>query len=107
MTSSNIPAGEDKDGTTEPARRGAIYHIYGKFVTEEEWMQFHQNITDQWRNEEKNEEKNEGTNEEEKTEEGMSNRHESDEEEAMGENYHHDNHSLSEGMVATLQFPIQ
>ena len=37
----------------------------------------------------------------------MSNRHDSDEEEAMGENYHHDNHSLSEGTMATLQFPIQ
>ena len=46
-------------------------------------------------------------NEEEKTEEEMSNRHESDEEEAMGENYHHENHSLPEGTVATLQFPIQ
>ena len=37
----------------------------------------------------------------------MSNRHESDEEEAMGENYHHENHSLPEGTVATLQFLIQ
>ena len=37
----------------------------------------------------------------------MSNRHEFDEEEAMGENYHHDNHSLPEGTMATLQFPIQ
>ena len=46
-------------------------------------------------------------NEEEKTEEGMSKRHESDEEEVMGENYHHENHSLPEGMVATLQFLIQ
>ena len=112
--SSNIPAGEDKVGTIEPVGRSPIYHIYGKVVTEEEWTQFHQNITDQWRNEEKNEEKNKekneeknvGMNEEEKTEEEMSNRHESDEEEAMGENYHHDNHSLPEGMVATLQFPI-
>ena len=45
--------------------------------------------------------------EEKKTEEEMSNRHDSDEEEAMGENYHHDNHSLPEGTTATLQFPIQ
>ena len=37
----------------------------------------------------------------------MSNRHESDEEEAMGENHHHEYHSLPEGMVATLQFLIQ
>ena len=114
-TSSNIPAEEDKAGTTGPVGRGPIYHIYGKVVTEEEWTQFHQNITDQWRNEERNEEKNEeknkenntGTNEEEKIEEEMSNRHESDEEEAMGENYHHENHSLPEGTVATLQILIQ
>ena len=114
-TSSNIPSEEGKDGTTGPAGRGLIYHIYGKVVTKEEWTQFHQNITDQWRNEENNEEKNEeknkerdeGTNEEEKTEEGMSNKHESDKEEAMGENYHHENHSLPEGTVATLQFLIQ
>ena len=50
---------------------------------------------------------NEERNEEEKTKEGMSNRHESDEEEAMVENHHHENHSLPEGIVATLQFPIQ
>ena len=37
----------------------------------------------------------------------MSNRHESEEEEAMGENHHHEGNSLPEGMVATLQFPIQ
>ena len=37
----------------------------------------------------------------------MSNIHESDEEEAMGENHHLEDHSLPEGMVATLQFPIQ
>ena len=37
----------------------------------------------------------------------MSNRHEFDEEEAMGENHHHEDHSLPEGMVATLQFPMQ
>ena len=37
----------------------------------------------------------------------MSNRHEFDEEEGMGENHHHEDHSLPEGTVATLQFPIQ
>ena len=37
----------------------------------------------------------------------MSNRHGADEEEVMGENYHHENRSLPEGTVATLQFPIQ
>ena len=37
----------------------------------------------------------------------MSNRHKSDEEEALGENHHHENHSLPEGTVDTLQFPIQ
>ena len=37
----------------------------------------------------------------------MSNRHESNEEEAMGENHHHEDHSLPKGTVATLQFPIQ
>ena len=37
----------------------------------------------------------------------MSNIHKSDEEEAMGENHHHEDHSLPEGTVATLQFPIQ
>ena len=37
----------------------------------------------------------------------MSNRHGANEEEVMGENYHHENRSLPEGMVATLQFPIQ
>ena len=46
-------------------------------------------------------------NEEDKTEEEMSNRHESNEEDAMGEKYHHENHSLPEGTVATLQFLIQ
>ena len=96
VTSSNIPAEEEKAGTTGLAGRGPIYHIYGKVVTKEEWAQFHQNITDQWRNEEKNEEKNVGTNEEDKTEEEMTNRHKSDEEEEMGENYHHENHSLPE-----------
>ena len=50
-TSSNIPAEEDKYGTTGPTGRGPIYHIYGKVATEEEWMQFHQKITDQWKNE--------------------------------------------------------
>ena len=54
-----------------------------------------------------NKEKNAGTNEEEKIEEEMSNRHESNKEEAMGEKYHHEYHSLPEGTVATLQFPIQ
>ena len=66
-TSSNIPAEEDTAVTTGPAGRGLVYHIYGKVVMEEEWTQFHQEITDQWRNKEKNEEKNAGTNEEEKT----------------------------------------
>ena len=37
----------------------------------------------------------------------MSNRHKSEEEEAMGENHHHEGNSLPKGMVATLQFPIQ
>ena len=37
----------------------------------------------------------------------MSNRHKSEEEEAMGENHHHEGNSLPEGMVATLQFRIQ
>ena len=37
----------------------------------------------------------------------MSNRHESDEEEAMGEHHHREDHSLPEGTVATLQFLIQ
>ena len=37
----------------------------------------------------------------------MSNKHVSKEEEAMGENHHHEGNSLPEGMVATLQFPIQ
>ena len=37
----------------------------------------------------------------------MSNRHESEEEEEMGENHHHEGNSLPEGTVATLQFPIQ
>ena len=37
----------------------------------------------------------------------MSNKHESEEEEAIGENHHHEGNSLPEGTVATLQFPIQ
>ena len=37
----------------------------------------------------------------------MSNRHESNEEVVMGENYHHENHPFPEGTMATLQFPIQ
>ena len=37
----------------------------------------------------------------------MSNRHESDEEDGMGEDHHHEDHSLPKGTVATLQFPIQ
>ena len=37
VTSSNIPAGEEKASTTGPAGRGTIYHIYGKVVTKEEW----------------------------------------------------------------------
>ena len=37
----------------------------------------------------------------------MSNKHNSEEEEAMGENHHHEGNSLPEGMVATLQFLIQ
>ena len=36
-----------------------------------------------------------------------SNKHESEEEEAMGETHHHEGDSLPEGMVATLWFPIQ
>ena len=55
-TSSNIPAGEDKSSTTRPAGRSMIYQIYGEVVTEEEWTQFHQNFTDQWKSKEKNEE---------------------------------------------------
>ena len=98
-TPSNTLAEEDKVSTAGSVDRGSIYHINGKVVTEEEWTQFHKKFVDQWKDEEKNEE--------EKTEEGMSNRHESDEEEAMGENHHHEGHSLPEGMVATLQFPIQ
>ena len=47
VTSSNIPTGEDKAGTTGPAGRRLIYHIYGKVVTKEEWTQFHQKIVDQ------------------------------------------------------------
>ena len=57
--------------------------------------QFHQKFFDQWQNEE------------EKTKEDMSNRHESEEEEAMGENHHDEGNSLPEGTMATLQFPIQ
>ena len=45
-TSSNIPIGEEKVGTTGPTGRSPIYHIYGKVVTEEEWTQFHQKIVD-------------------------------------------------------------
>ena len=37
----------------------------------------------------------------------MINRHESDEEEVMGENHHLEDHSLLEETMATLQFPIQ
>ena len=37
----------------------------------------------------------------------MSNIHESNKEEVMGENNHLEDHSLPEGTVATLQFPIQ
>ena len=37
LNSSNIPAGEDKYGTTGPVGRSLIYHIYGKVVTKEEW----------------------------------------------------------------------
>ena len=37
----------------------------------------------------------------------MSSTDEFDEEEEMGENHHHEGHSLPEGMVSTLQFPIQ
>ena len=33
-TTSNIPAEEDKAGTTRPAGRSPIYHIYRKVVTE-------------------------------------------------------------------------
>ena len=55
-TSSNIPAEEDTAVTIGPAGRGPIYHIYRKVVTEEEWTQFHQKFTDQWKNKEKNEE---------------------------------------------------
>ena len=37
----------------------------------------------------------------------MSNRHGAVKEEVMGANYHHENRSLPEGTVATLQFLIQ
>ena len=69
VTSSNIPAEEDKAGTTGPASRGPIYHIYEKVVTEEEWTQFHQKITDQWKNKEKNKENKEEKNEEQRKDE--------------------------------------
>ena len=64
-------------------------------MTEAEWTQFHKKINDQWMDEE------------DKIEEDMSNRRNPEEEEAMGENHHHEGNSLPEGMVATLQFPIQ
>ena len=92
-TSSNIPADEDTAVTTGTAGRGPNYHIKGRVVNKEEWDQYHQNFLDQWRNEEKkeeqekDEEKNARRNEEE-----MSNRHGADEEEVMGENYHHEKH---------------
>ena len=54
VASSNIPAGEDKAGTTRPTGRSPIYHIYRKVVTKEDWTQFHQKIADQWKNDEKN-----------------------------------------------------
>ena len=41
VTSSNIPAEKDTTVTTGPAGRGPTYHIFGKVVTKEEWMQFH------------------------------------------------------------------
>ena len=72
-----------------------IYHINGKVVTEEEWTQLHQKFNDQWKDKE------------DKTEEYMSNRRDPKEEEAMGENHHHEGNSPPEGMVSTLQFPIQ
>ena len=56
VTSSNIHAEEDTTVTTGPAGRGPTYHIFGKVVTEEEWKQFHQKSTDQWKNKEGNEE---------------------------------------------------
>ena len=37
----------------------------------------------------------------------MSNKRDFEEEEAMGENHHHEGNSLPEGIVTTLQFPIQ
>ena len=55
-TPSNVPAEEDTAVTTGPAGRGPTYHIFGKVVTEEEWMQFHQKTADQWRNKGKDEE---------------------------------------------------
>ena len=84
------------------------YHINGRVVTKEEWDHYHQKFEDQWRNkekkeeQEKDEEKNAERNKEEKTEEEMSNRHGANDEEVMGEIYHHENRSLLEGTVATL-----
>ena len=118
MSSRNIPkypSREDKVGTAGSVDRSPIYQIYGKVVNEEEWTQFHQKIVDLWKNEEKNkekseeksEEKNEEKNGKEKIKERMSNRNEYDKEEVMGENHHLEDHSLPEGTVAILQFPIQ
>ena len=65
-------------------------------MIEEEWTQFHKIINDQWKDEE------------DKIEEDMSNRRDpEDHEEEMGKNHHHEGNSPLEGMVTTLQFPIQ
>ena len=45
VTPSDIPAEEDRVSTVGLADRDLIYHINRKVVTEEEWTQFHQNLT--------------------------------------------------------------
>ena len=95
-TPSDTPAEEDKVSTAGSADRDLIYHINGKVVTEEEWTQFHKKFNDHWKDKE------------DKAEEYMRNRGDTkDHEEEMGENHHHEGNSPPEGMVATLQFPIQ
>ena len=92
----DIPMEEDRVSTTGLANRDLIYHIFGKVVTKEEWTQFHKKFNNYWKHEE------------DKAEEDMSNiRDPEDHEELMGENHHHEGNSPPEGMVATLQFPIQ
>ena len=92
------PSGVLADGDRASAMGGCelevVYHIDGKEVTKEEWLQLQQ----EWENQRKQRQ--------EKAKENMNNGNDLDDhEEGVGDNHHNDGNPPHEETISTIKFP--